>query len=304
MPQASRLETREQEILDKLRNRPRLEGLHSTDCIYCNIKAWAAARLAAVGEIIQYDEETLLNFLAGSGIASIIEEGHVHQIEAIAPDVADVGTLDIWWRDHPCEIKVSQMSTLRDVLTMEHWMEQLGEYVWRTFPRDRKRDPWGELWILHLLGDHGKKRCPEHGVPQYEDGEQPFKRRYPDTNRDRLCCPIDGCWVFLEDGQRRKTLRCHRIDFTWEELDSLHAIHAWRQPQLQDDIKNPDYAIGNLPPIRWGYQAAFECASCWAKEKIGCPGVEGVDDLEAELAGSIVELRARRQPSREIEFIP
>ena len=69
-------------------------------------------------------------------------------------------------------------------------------------------------------------------IEPYAEGVQPFKRKNPETNRPNLACPVDGCWVFLEAGDRRKALRCHRIDFTWEELDSLHSIHAWRQEQL------------------------------------------------------------------------
>jgi len=84
-------------------------------------------------------------------------------------------------------------------------------------------------------------------------------------------------------------LRCHRIEWTWEELNSLHSIHAWRQEQLQQDILNTDYQPGNPPPIRWGFD--FECKGCPVKERIGCPGRESDDTLEEDLIMSIQQLQ-------------
>ena len=128
----------------------------------------------------------------------------------------------------------------------------------------------------------GKKTCPDHGVP-----DEQFKMKHPDTGRARLACP--ECKQFLSEGSRETALRCHRIDWTWEELESLHEIHLMRQDKLQEDIANAKFSIGNPPPIEWGYD--FECPSCPVKELIGCPGRGAADDLEEKLAGSIMELQ-------------
>ncbi len=285
----TRFEAREQQILAKLRSRPRLEGQHVTDTIYCNVKSWGWARLgAASGDVPQFDDATLLRFLMGHGMAGVLEEGEVSQIESIAPDSSDVGTLDVWLRDHPAEIKVTYVSMNKDVGEQDHWLQQLGEYTWRTTKRDRKQ-PWGELWLVHLLGDHGRKACPEHGVPIIPPGTSIKDRpraEHPDTGSKRLICP--ECSEFLEDGERETTLRCHRIDWTWEELDSLHSIHVWRQTRLQDNIEDADYGIGNPPPIEWGFD--FECKGCPVKERIGCPGRGESIDLADALEGSILQL--------------
>ena len=276
----SRHEPREQQIFAKMRSSPPLEGQHVTDTIYCNVKAWGRKRLAADGhKLPDFDEATLLRFLMGHGMAQVLEEGEMRQIQAPAPDTEDLGTLDIWMRDHPVEIKLTNFSVRRDIVEMDHWTQQLGEYAWRTVSRDKKA-PWGELWVVYLLGDHGKKACGKHGVPAEE-----FKRKHPDTGRQRLACPIDGCWDFLAPGRRETMLRCFRLDWTWEELDSLHNIHAQRQRELQDDIESAEYGIGNPPPIRHGYD--FECPSCPVKDAIGCPGRGEAEDLEAQLSGSI-----------------
>lgn len=285
----SRLESREEYIFKKL-ERPRLEGQHVTDCIYCNVKAWGYARLGMVGDVPKFDRPALLRMLMGTAMGNVLEEGEMSQMPSIAPDTEDVGTLDVYIDGHAAEIKVTYASSLKDINDMPHWIEQLGEYTWRTTDRKRKT-PCGEMWAIHLLGDQGKKRCPEHGVPNRE-----LKARHPDTNRPRLICPAcadaTGEAVFLADGDRDTALRCHRVEWTWEELDSLHRIHAWRQGFLQGTITNPAYGIGMPPPIEWGYD--FECGSCKVKDRVGCPGRGEERDLEAELTGSIMELKGAR----------
>lgn len=287
--QVSRHESREQQILARLRNRPRLIGQHVTETIYCNVRAWGYARLGAAGDIppTPFDDAALLRMLIGTGMGQVIEEGHVSQVETIAPDTEDVGTVDVLLRGRPCEIKVTYLSTRKDIQQQQHWLEQIGEYVWRATPRDKQ--PIGELWIVHLLGDHGAKQCPTHGRPVYDEGVKPLKEKHPDTGALRMICP--ECREFLQDGDRDTTIRCHRLEWTWDELDALHSMHAWRQQQLQDDIVSREYAIGNPPPIKWGYQPQFECKGCAIKEQIGCPGLDGIDDLEAQLEGSILELQ-------------
>jgi hypothetical protein len=282
-----RLPSREREIMETLRQRPRLEGQHVTDVIYCNRKAWLFARLQASAVIppTPYEDATLLRMLIGSGMGQVLEAGRVSQIQTISPDTEDVGTVDVWLRDHPAEIKVTYLSTSRNIMDQAHWLEQVGEYTCRSTKRERS--PWAELWVVHLLGDHGKKLCPEHGVP-----EEAVKAKHPETGRPRLVCP--ECGEFLADGNRDTTLRCYRIEWTWDELEALHDTHAWRQGQLQRDIMDPQYGLGNLPPVRWGYQAAFECKGCpfMGRE---CPGVES--SLEQQLEAS---LRARGVSIEEI----
>ena len=105
-----------------------------------------------------------------------------------------------------------------------------------------------------------------------------------------MICP--DCQEFLIAGDRDPTVRCWEKAWPTEELRSLHAIQTDRQVELAADIVNPKYQIGGeLPPIRWGFQREFECAGCIYKKRIGCPGVDGIDDLEANLQGSIMKLQ-------------
>jgi len=278
-----RNEAREAEIIAKLASRPRLEGQHLTDAIYCNVKAWAQARLMAKGEPPAFDEPTLLRFLIGLGMEAVLSEGRVSQIQTVTPDDDSVGTIDVWWRGRAIEIKVTWSSTRKGIGEMDHWTTQLGGYVARQL-KDGDKTGVGELWIVHLAGDHGKKFCPDHGVPETE-----FKRKHPDTNRARLACPVEGCWDFLAEGSREPALRCHELRWSRADLESLHTILTARQAQLQDDIKNPAYQpLGELPPIRHGYD--FECPKCVVKDPIGCPGRQPTDDLEDQLEGSILAL--------------
>jgi hypothetical protein len=290
MPQITRLEAREAEIIAAVANRPSLEGHHLTDGVYCNTKA--VIRRVHGGDVFPFKQATLLRFLIAHGMAYVLEEGRVSQVQTISADSDSIGTIDVWYKGRPVEIKVTLVSTRKDLMSQDHWLEQLGGYAYRNMG-DRKVMR-GELWSVHLLGDHGKKFCGTHGVPDEE-----FKRKHPDTNRARLACP--ECWEFLLDGQRETTLRCHEVCWQRDELLSLGRIQAWREEDLHR--QEAEYrATGILPPPQWGF--SFECEDCPAKEAFGCPGREDTADLEAELAGSIVELRARRQPSREIEFIP
>ena len=114
------------------------------------------------------------------------------------------------------------------------------------------------------------------------------KRLYEPTGKKRMYCP--ECSEFLVPGNREPEVRCWEKTWPRAELEEVLRYQAERQAQLAADIKNPDFQIGGeLPPIRWGYQAEFECKGCIVKERIGCPGVDGVEDLEAQLSGSILE---------------
>lgn len=291
MSSITRFEEREEQIYARLRERPGLEGYHVTYGIYCNVKSWHSLRNPDAEP--EFDESTLLRFLMAHGMAAVLEEGQVSQIQAVTPEDNSVGTLDIWWRNHPVEIKVSYVSVNKPISEMEHWLLQVAEYAARAVRPDTKR-PWGELWIVHLLGDHGRKFCPEHGVPPMpESGSVKDRPRaeHPDTGALRLVCP--ECGEFLVEGQRDTLLRCHRIEWTRDELDAIHSMLSWRQQQLRDDVENAEYGEGQPPPIRWGYP--FECERCPIKERYNCPTMHSGQDLTDALEGSILQLEGARQ---------
>ncbi len=274
-------EDREQEIMAKLRSRPRLEGRHLTDSIYCNVKAWAFARLAAAGEEVHFDDGTLLRMERGNLRGAFLEEGQMSQVPTISRDDDSVGTIDVW-RGFVVEAKSTEISVNRDVAEMDHWVTQLGGYVARNI-RDGAKTARGELWIIHERGDHGKKRCIEHGYP-----ERDVTAVWEETGKKRKICPTcrdeNGEVRFLEDGNRDPVLRCWELTWTREELASLHEILTARQADLKADIENTEYQPGNPPPIRHGYD--FECEKCPVKERIGCPG-RG-NNLEQQLEDSLM----------------
>ena len=283
----TRLESREQEIMQRLRDRPRLEGRHLTDVIYCNVKAWAFARAAAAGEEIHFDDGTLLRMERGNLRGAFLEEGEMSQVPTITRDDDSVGTIDIW-RGFVIEVKSTEISMNRPIEEMEQWLLQAGGYVARNI-RDRAKGAKAELWIIHERGDHGKKRCRDHGYP-----EKRVTAKYEETGKARMICPTcrdeNGEVRFLEEGNRDPVLRCWEVRWTREDLISLHNILTTRQAELKADIENPEYMPGNPPPIRHGYD--FECPPCPVKERIGCPG-RNVEDLEQELRGSIQALQAK-----------
>lgn len=284
MAQITRIEAREGEIVDKLASRPRLEGKHLTDAVYCNVKAFGQARLSARGDPPKHDRATLLRFLIGLGMEHILSEGRISQIETITLDDDSVGTIDVFWKGRCIEIKASQISTRKDIGEMDHWLTQLGGYVARQVLPAGKSTGTGELWIVHLEGDHGKKFCPEHGVP-----DRQLRRKHDETGAQRLICPEcleqTGAIEFLAAGDRDMALRCHEIRWTRAELESLHSILTTRQADIEADIKNPAYQpLGKLPPIRHGYD--FECLKCVVKDALGCPGRQ--PNAEQELEDSLL----------------
>lgn len=288
MPTYTRLPGREAEIMGKLRDKPRLAGLHVTHGIYCNIKAWAESRLAAIGEEIQHSDGTLLRFHRGNWREAVMTQGGMTQMQTIsAVDVGEsVGTVDLW-RGFVVETKSTDYSINKHPSELEHYELQLGAYIARASTTTRTTVK-GELWIIHESGDHGKMRCPEHGVPEEEK-----KHKHPETNRPRLICPeclvLTGEVRFLDKGNREPTLRCWEVRYDREWLDSWDKMLAARLQELKADILDSQYQIGGpLPPQRWGYD--WECASCAAKERIGCPGREDTDQMEAEMKGSLTAL--------------
>lgn len=288
----TRIEHREQEIMASLRDRPRLEGRHLTEAVYCNVKAWGFARLTAVGEQVHFDDGTLLRMERGNLRGAFLEEGEMSQMPTISADDDSVGTIDIW-RGFAVEAKSTEISVNRPVEEMDHWLLQLGGYVARNI-REEAKGAKGELWIVHERGDHGKKRCSDHGYPNRE-----LTALWEPTGKKRKICPTcrdeTGEVRFLEAGNNDPVLRCWEVRWTREDLASLHSILTTRQAELKADIENMDYGIGSPPSPRHGYE--FECKGCPVKERIGCPGKENVDDLERQLEGSINALQAEGVPA-------
>ena len=196
-----------------------------------------------------------------------------------------VGTVDLW-RGFVVETKSTDYSVNKHPSELEHYELQLGAYVARASrPTATVK---GELWIIHESGDHGKMRCPEHGVPEEEK-----KHKHPETNRPRLICPeclvLTGEVRFLDKGNREPTLRCWEVRYDREWLESWDNILASRLQQLKADTLDAQYQIGGpLPPQAWGY--AWECDTCAYKDRIACPGQEATDQMEAEMKGSRFEV--------------
>ncbi len=263
----------------------RRDGRHLTDSVMCNIKAFAAARLLAAGrDLPRPDAGSLLRMAIGIGLGQVIEEGHVAQIQTLSADDDSVGTIDIWWRRRVVEIKVTWQSSNKSPEDNPHYLEQTGGYVARNLAAAAGFGK-AEFWVIHLGGDGGAMRCPQDGRP-----EKRVTRLYEPTRKQRMYCP--DCGEFLVAGNREPEPRCWEKTWPAEELRSLHKIQTSRQAELAADIANPEYQLGGeLPPIRYGFQREFECANCMYKDLIGCAGVDGIDDLEASLRGSIMELQ-------------
>ncbi len=282
-----RLPDREQWVMDSLAAKmgERRGGKHLTDSVYCNIKAWAAARLGAAGhELPRHDPGSIVRMAIGVGLGDVIEQGHMHQMTVGSADDDSVGTIDILYKGKVVEIKCTWQSSNKSPDESAHWMEQTGGYAARWMKPDAKFVT-AEFWVIHLGGDGGAMYCPNgHDRP-----DNPPRRIKEGTGRMRMYC--DECGTFYVAGNREPEVRCWEKTWPAEELRSLHQIQTQRQAQLDRDIKNPEYQIGGeLPPVRWGFQE-FECKGCTIKERIGCGGIEGQQDLEAQLSGSILELQ-------------
>ena len=286
-----RLPGREAFIMDSLAAKMSegRDGKHLTSAVYCNVKAFGAARLMAAGyEAPRPDPGATLRMAIGVGLGDVIEQGHMAQMTVGSADDDSVGTIDILYKGKVVEIKCTWQSSNKSPDENAHWMEQTGGYAARWMKPDAK-SVTAEFWVIHLGGDGGAMYCPAHGRP-----ERKVHRFYEPTQRKRMVCP--ECSEFLVPGNREPEVRCWEKTWPAEELRSLHKIQTARQAQLAEDIANPDYQIGGeLPPIQWGFQAEFECKGCTMKERIGCPGIEGQDDLEAQLQGSIFNIQREKE---------
>lgn len=286
--QLERIEKREQWLLSCLQKKAetRLAGRHVTDGIWCNIKSFGAARLHMAGHDVPFDRGAIIRICTGIGLGHVIEEGHISQIEAITTADDSVGTVDVYWQGHPNEIKVTWQSSRKTPVDNPYWLEQLGDYMYRTMP-EHAATAYGEFWVVHLGGDQGKKLCLEHGVPD----ERVFAK-HPDTGSRRLICP--ACREFLADGDREPDIRCWGWHESRATVKAYHDTHIARLAQLEQDISNAEFQVGGdgsrLPPVRWGYQE-IECKNCRVKERIACPGFDNTTDLADALEGSILDLQ-------------
>jgi hypothetical protein len=225
----------------------------------------------------------------GIGLGDVVEQGHMAQMQMASDRDDSVGTVDVIYQGKVVEIKATWQSSNKSPEDNAHWMEQTGGYAAR-WMKPSAESATAEFWIIHLGGDGGAMYCPEHGR-----GEgKPASRLYEPTGKKRMYCSV--CGEFLVPGNREPEVRCWEKRWPAEELRSLHKIQTERLAQLDTDIKNPRYQLhGELPPIRWGFQADFECKGCIYKDRIGCPGIEDIpDNLEAQLKGSILEMQKEK----------
>jgi hypothetical protein len=298
MPIITRLPDEEAAFMEHLRRefpvgRP---GLHQSDAIRCNIYATVLPALVAVGVDVRYSDATLLRFKTGKLWESALLRGTWRQqYEIGSPHDDSVGTVDgmlphTWY---PIEAKTTQGSCLADLSDATRM--QIGGYAARLMlAHGPHAEVWhGELRTIHLNGDCGKNKCPAHGYPEEEK-----RRLNPETNRQRLCCPVCQGWMSGDQAPEKRRLK---LSWPRDELLSLHKLLTWRLGELKEDRETyvrqhrayfmPDNTWqlhASLPEWKWGYPQT-ECAGCEVRELVGCPGQEGVDEVEAEMTGSIFE---------------
>ena len=133
-------------------------------------------------------------------------------------------------------------------------------------------------------GDGGKGKCLEHGYPETVE-----RRENPDSGRQKACCP--ECDEFLIN-ERVPMLRVYDLEWDEKELASLNDLLTWRLGELRKD-RIAYFKDGELPDWKWGYPEV-ECKNCEVKEAIGCPGADGIDELEVQLEGSINALQKEK----------
>ena len=283
--QITRNETREEEVMDKLRDRPRLEGQHVTDAIRCSRWGVILAHLAAIGERPGHPDGALLRMERGVLRGQWMEDGEMSQIETMTPDDDSVGTIDLW-KGFVVEGKSTERSINSEI--PDRWILQAGAYASRAARQDTKTAK-AELWIIFEKGDHGKKKCPDHGYPEVRRTEL-----WEPTGRQRMICPeclqATGEVRFLPDGESDPIFRVFELRWTREELTAIRRLITERLAIQKTQIL--EYRLdGELPPILWG--DPIECKDCPAKARVGCEGMaaEGeLDKLADQLEGSILEL--------------
>ena len=282
-----RREDREREAIEAWRKRisAHRDGRHVTDAIRCSGVSFGIGRMKMAGRELHYDDQSVLRMSEGMFIAASIEADYVSQIEAVCAEDDSVVTLDIWTGKFPAEIKITSRSSRRDVGEMDRAILQLSEQTYRGMKPGAKQG-YGELRIWHRRADYQKKFCADHGVP---NGTAP-KKVFPGTGRPRMVCPT--CQEFLEDSGDTIHYRVHGLTWSRAELEANHKMIIWRLAEIDRQIADVSYQPGNMPPILWG--SPEQCDTCPIKEAWGCAGFGNEQDLEANLSGSILEMRKEK----------
>jgi CRISPR/Cas system-associated exonuclease Cas4 (RecB family) len=145
--------------LDQSAQKPRSEGWHVSDLIYCLRKKWFA-RHGFVGQ--PETDELLSIMLLGEGHHGVIEpKGQGEYSAVLSLEGYDVhATLDIYLPGnelflHPTEIKTTRTSS-KKIPTMDspHYIDQLASYCLAV------GDPEGLLIVWHIMGDYSQNRNP------------------------------------------------------------------------------------------------------------------------------------------------
>lgn len=300
MPTLTRMEDEEAAFMERLRSKPRVDGLlHLTDAVWCNIRATVKPALAAAGIEVRFSDAAILRINEGlMWEKALIKGDWRQQYEVGCPDDESMGTVDAmiprtWF---PIEAKTTGRSTLAEI--PDATMMQIGGYAARLMLANEEwvggvtpalegdTIGWkGRIRTLHKDGDCGKNKCPEHGYP-----EEVKRRLNPETNRQKACCPVCEGWLV---GDRQPAVRFYKVVWQRDELLSLHKLITWRLGELKADriaYRFSDYApvqvTAPLPEWKWGYPQT-ECNGCEVRELVGCPGREDIDEMEQEATGSL-----------------
>ena len=281
MPTLTRMPEEEAAFMERLRSKPRADGLlHLTDAIWCNIRATVKPALIAAGIEIPFSDATVLRINEGLMWERALIKGNWRQQHELgSPDDESMGTIDAvlphtWF---PIEAKTTGRSTLAEI--PDATMMQIGGYAARLFLKYSPYADWweGRIRTLHKNGDCGKSKCLDHGYPETE-----VRRLNPETNRQKLCCPVCENWLVND---RDPEVRFYKVVWQRDELLSLHKLLTWRLGELKEDRLT--YKLyGSLPEWKWGYPQT-ECNGCEVRELVGCSGREDMDEIETEMTGSL-----------------
>lgn len=285
MPSVERLPEEEDATIAALRDRlkRRDDGKkHISAALSCSVKPWAYPVLKAVGITPQFSEAAVLRMVDGILWHEMQQEGEMAEIQTIYPS-GIIGTIDIWKNGRfVVELKSTDMSSLKPL--SESWLTQLGAYIAPNI-RPGVAQASGLLKIRYKRGDNYMLSCPDHGLPN-----ENVTRKNDKTGRQKKVCPDclqnDGWERFLESGDGKATLRTYRVTYSREELDKIMAMVDLRHDLLDEQAANPEYVIGNPPPVIFA-AGDFECVDCEVRELISCPTMSGKADEEAQLSDSL-----------------
>jgi len=153
-----------QEALGRVNARPRAQGLHVSDLIYCLKKAWYRRNGVAPDMGTDDDSEAESILALGHGHHAVLQPpaGSEMGFAFLLPSGEQVfGTIDVYWPQSdlwqwPTEIKSTRYSSNKDaVYGTPHYLEQLASYLLAM------RETRGQLLVWHLLGDYKEHRSPK-----------------------------------------------------------------------------------------------------------------------------------------------